>query len=178
LEPSANNIFVRSVDEDKFNIFLFRFEGEIPEGVIDAVTPFLQIEKRSKFHLGMPNVNIDLSAVLPIVLADKLNAKKLNSVCDVVELADISPKEVCVLISHLIKEKTAAYNLSRIELSDDAVDFLKKMTIDDIAQCLDRGIRAQSLKSGDIRLDEKMLMNCIDISQISHIGFGFGGTEK
>jgi hypothetical protein len=167
---------VRSVDEDFLNIFLLNFEGDIPDGVIDAVTPFLQSEKRGKFHLSAPNVNLDLSSVLPVVLCDGKNSQKLSGVCDIIELAPLNNKEMAEIIAGVIEDKKRAYNLSQLNLTDDATTCLKNMTADDIEKCIDKAIRAGALKSDNLLLDGQIISLYADNSKTNHIGFG--GTEK
>jgi hypothetical protein len=172
LEPTANNIFVRSVDEDRLNVFLMYFEGSLPERLIEIVTPFLQTEKRAKFHLGAPNVTIDFSDVLPIVLCDKANAKKLSGACDVVELADVTQKETPLVVADIITHKKLDCNLSQITLTDDALSYLTAMPADEIESCLDKAIRYEALKSDKLQLNREMLAAQADGSKISNIGFG------
>lgn len=178
IEPTANNIFVRSVDEDKLNIFLIYVSGDVSDQAYDSIKGFLVAEKRSKFHLSAPNVTINLGNVLPIVLCDKRNMQKLVDVCDVVELADVSQSEISLLVSDIVESKKCEYGIEDIEWSDDITNCLKDMSADDIEKCIDRAIRSERLKADTVRLDRDTFTKYKDIATKlgNIIGFGFRRT--
>jgi hypothetical protein len=177
-EPSLNHIFIRSIDEDKQNIFLIYMFGNIPAPIVDNVKIFLQKEKRSKFHLSAPNVTINLGNVSPIVLSDRQNAKNLTDVCDVVEIADVTRSELPALVADIVESKKDEYCLKKVELSDDAVDCLSDMSMDDIERCLDRAVRIEALKSDSLLFDKDTLTKYKDATMIRGVmGFGFGRTD-
>jgi hypothetical protein len=176
LEPTANNIFIRSVDEDKPNIFLIYMLGDIPEQITENIKGFLQTEKRSKFHLSVPNVTIDLGNVLPIVLCDKSNSKNLADICDTVVLADISQKELPDLIDDIVESKKCEYGIADIKWSNDVINCLCNMSADNIEKCIDKAIRAEALQSGEVQLDKDILTKYKDTDKMCGC-IGFGGTE-
>ncbi|MDE7107023.1 MAG: hypothetical protein K2O39_01735, partial [Clostridiales bacterium] len=86
LQPTGKNIFVRSCDEDSFNVYFMSFVGNISDGVMQEAVGFLQSRRRKKFCLLSPGVGINLGIVLPVCFCDKANAKELKKYCDVVSV--------------------------------------------------------------------------------------------
>jgi hypothetical protein len=178
LEPTANNIFIRNVDEDRPNIFLLYVVGDVSNLIIDHIKVFLQTEQRRMFHLGAPNVTIDLSNVLPIVFSDRQNAQRLSNICDMVELAEVSQKEKALIVTDIVETKKYEYGIAQVNWSDDAIDCLIPMAADDIERCIDSAIRTEGLKSDTVQLSQGVLKKFKDTTtKLSNIGFGFGRTE-
>jgi hypothetical protein len=178
IEPTANNVFVRSIDEDRNNIFLIYVFGDVANQVIDNIKGFLQTEKRSKFHLGVPNVTIDLSNVLPIVLCDKHNMQKLADVCDMVEVADVGQNELQSLVADMVESKRREYCLTQVKCAEDIMNVINNMTADEIETCIDNAIRAEATKSDVVLLDKDILTKYkYATTKLGNIGFCFGGTD-
>jgi hypothetical protein len=173
LERTANNVFIRSVDEDRNNIFLISVVGDIPEQVIENVKGFLITEKRRKFHLSVPNVTMNLSNVLPIVFCDKRNMQALADVCDMVEIADVTQKEMPLLIADIVESKKAEYGITQVKWAEDVVDCFCNMRPDDIEKCIDKAIRAEALKFDSVHLDKGLLTKYKEgTTKSCYIGFG------
>lgn len=91
LLPDLNNIFIRSIDEDKDNPFLIFFCGVIPQNILNAVKAFLSFTGRAEFRLNSPRATLDLSAVLPVCLCDLQNEHTLSPYCEVIRLSEAEP---------------------------------------------------------------------------------------
>jgi hypothetical protein len=178
LEPTSNNIFVRSVNEDKNNIYLLRFYGEVRQEVFDAVKGFLQGEKRAKFHLNSPNVDIDLSSVTPVCLCDKSNLQQLKRYCDVIEVADVNDAELPLAVEDILSKNKMRYGISEITIADDVLSLFKNQPIDVIEKCLFDAVMPYIQENDEISLTADNIMPYLKNNSTGVIGFGFGGRVK
>ena len=178
LEPTPNNIFVRSIDEDKDNAFLLFFSGDIPEKKIDAVKQFLQCAKRAKFHLNNPNVTLNLSAVLPICFCDKANAGILKKFCDVVQLEAVTANEIPHAIDDILSRKKLLYGVDGITLESGAVEFFSRCGIDAVEKLIDIALRAYRGAGAGITLTrDNITPFATELDNEYTIGFGGANYE-
>ncbi|MDE7452873.1 MAG: hypothetical protein K2N22_00510 [Clostridia bacterium] len=175
-EPSPNNIFVRSIDEDKDNRFLLFFCGEIPERKTDAVKSFLQSGRRAKFHLNSPNVTLNLSSVLPVCFCDTQNAPLLKSCCDIVNLSEVKTEELSAVIADILAGKQMVYGTGKITLGGGAETLFKGTDVDSAEKLIDTAVRARREAGADIVLTREILEEYAQDSDKTVIGFG-GDTD-
>ena len=171
-EPTPNNVFIRSIDEDKDNRFLLFFHGEIPEKKIEAVKSILLSSRRAKFHLHNPNVTLNLSAVLPVCFCDEQNAKWLKSCCDEIRLCPVTAEELRSAVNDILIGKQKLYGLGSIALTDDAYEALKEYDIDTAEKLIDSAVRAHRERGAKIVLSREMLQEYAVTENNQIIGFG------
>lgn len=174
-EPSKNNIFIRSCNEDVANVFFLLFAGEIRPAVLDAVKIFLQTDKRARFRLARPSVDIDLSPVLPVCFCDKANAKTLKQFCDMISVAPIGDGERREILSTVVCDLRTRYGSVKIEIEDDAVNTLAEFTIEKAESVLEKIIRLNRRRKTEIVITTAMLKDGIYGSDV--IPYGFGGKK-
>lgn len=174
IEPSANNIFVRSCDEDADNVYFLIFRGDIDERFMQAATAFLNSAKRKRFRLARPSVVLDLGTILPVCFCDKANAKRLNDCCDVVSLADITQTEKESLIDVMAESARISYCAGNVVLKDDARAKLAALGADVIARVIDRAVRLNRKPDADVVIDANAVEEsvCAEHSNKKRIGFG------
>ena len=177
-EPTANNVFVRSIDEDRDNLFLLLFYGEISSRKVDAVKSILQSSRRAKFHLHSPNVTLNLSAVLPICLCDGQNAKWLKSCCDEIELSPVTAEEQHIAVSDVLEGKSSLYGVGAIVLTDEAAEALDGYGIDTAEKIIDAAVLAHREKGVSITLALEMLEEYSGMESRHTIGFGGNKNAK
>lgn len=176
-EPSSNNIFIRTIDEDTDNYCLLFLFGDLSDRATEAVKSFLQSSKRCKFHINSPSVTLDLSEVLPVCFCDEKNAETFKHYCDVVRIADISQGAKPMIIQDMLRHKSKIYGLKKITLADGATDLFTGCNIDDTEKILDEAIRAHRIKNGAITLTKEMIAEYITENSKNKMGFGFGGMN-
>ncbi len=178
LEPTMNNIFIRSCDEDRQNVFMLMCNGEIKESVLTAVKNFLQSDKRKKFRLQRSSAVIDLSAVLPICFCDKYNARALKAHCDAVTLASVNDAEKIDIISYILQEKAKKYRVTDLQLDAPAQAMLMRYSIDRTESLFDTAVRYNRGKTS-VTITAEMLKEIIgDMGTKSKYGFGGAGNES
>lgn len=175
-EPTPNNIFVRSIDEDSDNRFLMFFCGEISEKKMDTVKSILQSSKRTKFHLNSPNVTLNLGAVLPVCFCDKRNAQLLKSYCDIITIAPVASDELPSAIKDILIHKESMYGLGTIELSGEVTEVFDGYDIDTAEKLIDAAVRARREKGATITLSRDILCEYKTDNESPRIGFG-GSTN-
>ena len=176
-EPTPNNIFVRSIDEDRDNRLLLFFYGDIPERKIEAVKNILQSSKRAKFHLFSPNVTLNLSAVLPVCFCDEQNAKWLKAYCDEIKLAPVSATELPVAVRDILERKQKLYGVGAIELDGEAGEIFKGYDIDTAEGLIDAAVRARRERGATITLSRDILRE-YESDRERTIGFGGNDNES
>lgn len=177
-EPTPNNIFVRSINEDKDNRFLLYFIGDIPEVKIELTKSILQSNRRAKFHLNNPNVTLNLSAVLPICFCDERNARLLKPYCDVIELSEVKAEEIPLAVTDIIAGKERAYGVKSIKLDGEVADIFKGIDIDTAERLLDIAVRARRQKGATITVCREMIRQHSAENNRTIIGFGGNSNGK
>ena len=175
IEPSKNNIFVRSCCEDKPNVFILSFQGVVSDEIFEHAKDFLKSSKRAKFRLIKPSICLDLRDILIICISDRENAKKLAKCCNVKTLAPILPEEKQALVDTMINEKAQLYNMQSISYEESALCELMNISVDKIEQVIDKVILENRKKNDNLLLTEEMIYMCIDGICKDKSLFGFGG---
>ncbi len=175
LEPSQNNIFVRGCAEDRFNVYLMFFRGEIRERVFDAAKNFLKSAKRRRFRLIRPAVSIDLSPVLPVCFCDAEWEKRLEGLCDIVRVSSLSQEEKGWLPAEIFREKQAVYRADSVIMADVAPAVLSGYTADEIDKILDAAVREHRRTAFELTDDDvKKYYRLICEKHNTYYGFGGG----
>lgn len=177
-EPTPNNIFVRSINEDKDNRLLLFFNGDIPERKIEAVKSILQSSRRTKFHLNSPNITLNLGAVLPICFCDKRNMPLLKPYCDIVTLSSVTADELTIAINDILVSKEILYGVGKIKLDGKVTDIFGGYDIDTAEKIIDSAVRARREKGAIITLSRDILREYKSDNENSRIGFGEGANGR
>lgn len=175
LEPTANNVFIRSADEDADNCYLLFFIGDVPQRAMNSAVAFLQSDVRAKFHLNSPCATLDLGDVLPVCFCDKQNAKRLRLYCDVLTLAEIKAEEKPLVICDIVGRKSRLYGVADVRITDDALGMLQGYDADSAEKILDEAIRAFRRENAAVTLTAQSLAPYMPNSRGDRI-IGFGGV--
>lgn len=176
LELSMNNIFVRSCNEDRGNVFILTFNGDINEAAVKEVCNFLQGAKRRKMRLARPSIEINLGAVLPICFCDKSNAQMLSRYCDKIDIATPNQEEQKIFIHELIAAKEEQYGIKGLSVEDGVMSKLLSVSIDAAETALDLAITANRHGDRELTLTEENANKYIKKRETSR-GFGYGGCK-
>lgn len=148
LEPTLENLFVRSAVENTANVYLFHFRGTIDPKIAERVCDFLESEKRRNFRLFRPSVTLDLSPILPICFADRENAVFLRGVTETVYLAEVNAREKYAEFPQILHRCAERYRMPELSFSKEAAERLVSFSIDDAEQVIDRAARIHRGKHG------------------------------
>lgn len=177
LEPTKNNVFVRSCNEDKQNVYLLRFKGEIHKSKLASVINFLQSDKRRRFNLQRPSAIIDLRAIIPICFCDKQNIKSIKPYCDTVELAPVTDTEKFDLLSIAMKERSKQYRIKSISVDDTAQNRLIQYSVEAAENLIDKAARRYR-RTERLMITEDILNEVSNGETATKSIFGFGGVEN
>lgn len=172
LEPTTNNVFLRGIDEDKDNILMLFFCGQILGRKVDAVKSLLQSARRANFHLNSPNVTLDLSAVLPICFCDRENAQLLGTLCDIVRLEPVTKEELPPVVSDIVSRKSELYGVGKIEICGEIGELFRGYDIDAAEKLIDAAVRARRTNDGGIVLSREVIEEFAPKNDSPRIGFG------
>ena len=176
-EPTKNNIFVRGLNENKNNVYILHFKGEIGDGAFKFAKSFLKSEKRRKFHLNRPAVALNLSSVLPICVCDKEYAKKLKDLVEIVDLAPIKKEEMIYVVKDVLNKKIKSYSMEgKIKYSDDTLEKLYELPIETTEKVFDKIMRINRKKSETLDLNMNLIKPYLNKKTSDNNVYGFGGT--
>lgn len=176
-EPTKNNIFVRSCDEDRQNVYCLYLKGEIREPVLNVVKNFLRSDKRRKIRLQHPSAVLDLSSVLPVCFCDKQNAKLLKQYCDSVTIAPVIEAEKQDVITYILQTKSEKYGMNNAKIDSDAFKLLTSYTVDRAENMIDRAMRFH--READSLTITADILKALSIGeQSTKMKYGFGGIDS
>lgn len=177
-EPTKNNVFVRYAEEGKNNIYLLILKGEIEDYVLENVKNFLNSDKRERFHLNSPTVNLNLNPILPICITDKENATKLKNLIEFIKVAPIKSSEKKDVICSMLEEKSRLYQILSTTIEDTALNELNILSLDAVDKVLDRVLKEYRVKNEKIHLTAELLKPFLEEKKSTGMKktFGFGGT--
>lgn len=173
-EHNKNNIFIRSCDEDRENIYFMFFTGDIRDVTAEQAAGFLRSDGRSRFNLNMPNISLNLSYILPICFCDSKNEKYLRDLCDVIRVADCTESEKPKILQYILGEKSRLYGIPEIEIHDKLKKKLLSLDIDEMESELDVEVR------GNRKKGERLVLTMDNYTAGSDSGsrYGFGGYKQ
>lgn len=174
-EPTINNVFLRSCDEDNANVYFLSFAGNLPDGSVSEATAFLDSGKRKRFGLLRPGVVVNLGVVLPICFCDKANAKMLKQHCDIVNIAPIGADEKTAVIYDIVSVCKKLYGVNKITLEQDAETTLGTMSVDRIASVIDAAVRFNR-QDRELAITAEIISECAGDGN-DGAGYGFGGKK-
>lgn len=174
LNPTTNNVFLRDIDEDKPNCFMFCFNGEISDNCVNSVCEFVRCDMRAKLSINALNVSLNLSAILPICFSDRHNVKVLEKYCNVIYLENVSANELPNAIKDILYDRKTTFAVEDIDVGSDIVDSIKLHDIDDIERAINNLILRQSVHSNPVNITRDELEKELNIKtqEKPHIGFG------
>lgn len=177
VEPTSNNVFVRSCNENKDNVYLLLMNNTINNKVIEYIKPFLNSSKRKEFRLNSPKITIDLKDVLIVCFANVENAKYLADVCELVYLEKINEEDKEKVMEDVILKKTKQYSLNNILVEDSAKDKLLKANIDEINSVIDVLIQKKRNVDNNVLISLDDITSLLNKEESNHKTYGFGGTR-
>ena len=177
LEPSPGNIFVRNIDEDKFNVFMLSARGELNEQMLSSVINFARGSARRQFHISTLGVALDLSGIMIICFCDKRNAGAFKQHFQIMELKELSAEERKESFDKIINARAKAYGLVSATICDEAYLSMRDCSIDQAEKVLDAAIRLNSANHKNITITVDMITPHLKITHKNAIGFG-GDTNN
>lgn len=177
LEPSPGNVFVRNIDEDKFNVFMLSARGELNEQALSIVINFARGSARRQFHISTLGVALDLSSIMIICFCDKKNAGAFKKHFQVIEVKELSAKERRECLNTIAVTRARGYGFLSATLSDEAYSSMNDCSIDQAEKALDTAIRLNSVNDNEITITVDMVAPYIKNTHKNTIGFG-GDTNN
>lgn len=176
-EPTKNHTFIRYAEEGKNNIYLLVLKGEIEDPILENIKNFLKSDKRERFHLNCPAVNLNLSQILPICICDKENAEKLKNFVEFIKIANIKSSEKINVIQDMLEEKSRSYLIPSTTIEDNALSELNTLPLETIDKVLDKVLKEYRVKDEKIHLTMEMLKPFVEDKKVAGMKktYGFGG---
>lgn len=190
-EPTSNNVFVRSckcddelglqkIKNDTNNVFILFLNGEISNATMKHIKEFLSTEYRRQFRLLRPNLTLDFSYTLPICICDSDNAKKIKTLVETIQIAELESEESLKVINEMLETKAKLYFGNNVELTDNAVELLSKFAVEEAEEIIDIAFRSQRALQDSCNNISFAITPYIKTYDRQHgeRTFGFGGYNK
>ena len=143
--PGKENFILRGLSETKqtHTVFLVKHCDEMGEAEMAELTKLLDDEYRRKFKLLEPTVSLDLSDVLLVLFASRVNpgVKQLARECDVLWTAPVSRTEKQLMIDSTFKCCAKSYGIGGAKLEEGAREFLTSFKTGQIALLLEGAMK-------------------------------------
>lgn len=169
LNPTKNNVLLRSLSEIRSNVYMFMFRGEIDFDILNNIVLFLKSSKRNKFILNSPSVTLDISNVLPICICDKDNYEKIKNYVNGVELLPIRKDEKSIIVKDIIDSKN-------VSISDEIMGKLMDLSLERIDSVIDKMIK-NNVDIYNVE-DTSLFLNDFIMKYKDKRTFGFGGVSN
>lgn len=178
LEPTINNIFVRSACDGKNNVYLLVLKGQVDELVLEQVRNFLSV-KRRRFRLNEPCVTLDLGAILPVCICDGPNAARLKGAVETVSVPDISPDEKRAAVLRMLEEKSLSCLGRVVSAESGAVDVLCAGSLFAAETVLDRLLAENRFEQSFCAVTTACVENIVKLlEEDAYKSYGFGGYNN
>lgn len=148
------NFILRGLSETKqtHTVFLIKNCDEMGEAELEELIRFLDYDYRRRFKLLEPTVTLDLSDVLPILFASRVNpaAKRLAKECDVVWTAPITDKEKQLMIGSVFARRAKSFGIGSAKLESDGRAFLAPFKTEQIVLLLDGALKRAAFRNESV----------------------------
>ncbi len=151
LEPTSNNVFLNSCNEDKDNVYCIFIQGEVSEARLEVVKNFLI--NRHHFSIQNPSVSLNLSAILPIVFCDAEVATKLRKVCTVIRIQDVQKEEKADLVEYELEKASSLYGVE-ISMEPTLKEMLCSYSLDQAIYLLHEAVRVNRKRGEALILND------------------------
>ncbi|MBR4863200.1 MAG: hypothetical protein IKU07_01385 [Oscillospiraceae bacterium] len=139
------NFLLRGLSETKqtHTVFLVKHCDEMGEAELEALAKLLDYGYRRKFKLLVPTVSLDLSDVLLVLFASRVNpaAKRLARECDVLWTAPITQEEKQRMIETVFESRAKSFGIGSAKLEAEGRDFLTPFKTGQIVLLLDGALK-------------------------------------
>ena len=176
IEPTKNNVFIRGLSEQKPNVYLLVFKGDVSDAATEYVKTVLKSDGRRRFRLKYPTVTIDLSSVLPICVCDRKNAKKIKECVDTVQLAPVKAEEKDAMIRAILQQKRRSYAIDDLTLTGETMDRIRALSVEAAEKILDGAVRENRVKGAALEITVEMIQGYLDAMNDEKTVYGFGGA--
>ncbi len=139
------NFILRGLSETKqtHTVFLVKHCDEMGEAELAELMKLLDYGYRRKFKLLEPTVSLDLSDVLLVLFASRVNpgVKRLAKECDVLWTAPISHEEKQLMIETVFKSRAKSFGIGGARLEAAGREFLTPFKTGQIVLLLDGALK-------------------------------------
>ncbi len=122
----------------------------LEESHAEVLTRFLQVDLRRQFPTPYDDITLDLSGILPILLATSMPDKSLCRMCDVVNLKAVSPEEMSMVLAQLLQTKCQLYGLEALDAEPCVFDKLCGMSPSEASALLDKAIACSRMSHAQV----------------------------
>lgn len=140
-QSTQNDLFLRSINEEKQNVILLNFKGDTDEPAVEWAKKIIRNDFRSKYRLNSPAVSLNLSSVIVVCLSDAENAKKISGFTETIKLAKIRESEKPLVVKNIAEKTGRAYGFDTVTIDKDALKDLCAMNAEKTEKILEKVIR-------------------------------------
>lgn len=179
-EPTCDHFFLRGMEKtgSARTVFIIRSCEELGEGEREALAKLLAGSSRKSFELYHPQVSLDLSGLILVLLSSAKNPalSSLVSRCETVISDRVKQEEKPRMIESVFASTLSSFGLHDFRMAEECLPYLETYDAKSTGQLLEAALRSavyedrKEITLEDVRENGKGLK---PISPIS--GFGFNG---
>ena len=148
------NFILRGLSETKqtHTVFLVKHCDEMGEAELEELMKLLDYGYRRKFKLVEPTVSLDLSDVLLVLFASRVNpaVKHLAKECDVLWTAAITQAEKQLMIESVFASRAKSFGIGGAELETAGRTFLTPFKTEQIVRLLDGALKRAAFRNESV----------------------------
>lgn len=183
LVPSRENVFLRGLVRTKsaHTVFVINHCQELEDDKLDSIINMLDYEHRKSFKMFRPNVTLDLSEVVFVLLGSEKNSAtlRLSKLCDTVWAKSIDADEKPVVVASIFASRINTFGCGDMKMDDGCKQFLAQYDSRQIQHVIDCAIKKSIFEKKDVVTLELVKAICKDknVSSNKSGGFGYIGGE-
>lgn len=176
--PHKENTLISAMEKlrDRNSVLLLEHCEVLSEEDSAALSKYLSGTYRKNFKMGnAPSITLDLSGILPVILASAMPSKEIVARCDVIIASELYPDEFKNVIEKLLSQKNDLFRLNSLEISDDALHSLSEYAIETASMLLDKVIGKIRVKDKNVMITSSELQVVTDMYRSKKQNFSFWG---
>lgn len=171
---TLGNVFLRSISENKYNLFMISIRGNNDKDKLQKVYDFMEDEKRKHFKVAPLNVDIDLSAITIVVFCDIKMQKDLRKHCMTIVLNAVTDDERLKVLKRLLCDAQSRYGISDVVFEDEAIEKLKTLKLQNAVEVIERSMQTLCLNEKTILTQKHIEESNAELFGQT-VNYGFGG---
>ncbi len=183
LVPSRENVFLRGLARTKsaHTVFVISHCEDLENDKLDSIINMLDYEHRKSFKMFHPNVTLDLSEIVFVLLGNEKNSAtlRLSKSCDTVWAKNIDTDEKPVVVASIFASRINTFGCCNMKMDDGCRQFLADYDSRQIQQVIDCAIKKSIFEKKDVVTLELVKAICKDknVSNAKRGGFGYIGGD-
>ncbi len=164
LSATKDNLFIEAANRLGTRNAVLVIEGcdTLSGETAEAFARYLSPTFRRHIRLTGPNMaEVDMTGLLPVLLATSMPAKAIGQACDIIVAKESQVAENADLLTETLQEKKTLFRLSSLSMEETVPAFLFDYSADTVSRLLDAGIARLRQGGRDVHITVALLQDII-----------------